>query len=137
MQKATEPFILEARVQVLPLVTESWQGNLKRKSFFQAKTNNKNNRKSCLKEQVWGKCLGQMICDTLERNWLTYFYVSVNYTPLLMLSRYACHCVKWCVLFQSVRIPLSWDVAIRRVLTVSDSKSLRCWNRLLSSTYSV
>lgn len=81
MQKATEPFILEARVQVLPLVTESCQGNLKRKSFFQAKTNNKNNRKSCLKEQVWGKCLGQMSCDTLERNWLTYFLCQCELHP--------------------------------------------------------
>lgn len=87
-------------------------------------------------------CCGIM----LQRNWLIYCHGSVQHS---MLSRHTHHCVLLCELyiksdlffvlffFKAFRLPLSWDTAIRRMLTLSDCKSLWCQNRLLCSVYSV
>lgn len=51
LQKDTEAFILEAHLQVLPLVTESHHGNLSCISFKQ-KTTTKPPQNNCLKKQT-------------------------------------------------------------------------------------
>lgn len=84
---------------------------------------------SCCRETGWYTVME--VCNTQcypDTHIIVFYCVSFTLKVICFLVFF---------FFKAFRLPLSWDTAIRRMLTLSDCKSLWCQNRLLSSVYSV